>query len=272
MSSQFASAVDIFLDFVDIEEYVQLNRTRLFYTKLKNTIQKPLKIILLYGRPGTGKSMLLSKLYNDLQNSSNIYLYATPITEQQQFFKHLYKDIFKTTPPSDLDLYLFQEKLQELDKENTPVVLLDEAQLYPADLIEKIRLLADSRMIKFVITLHKTDEEDIIAKEHFQTRIWESIELNNMDKDELKVYIQTKLMQHSNIALANMFDEKSLEKIYNFTQGNFRTTNKLLYTLFTIYSWYESHSEGKYRDALTKATIQKELIEMAALEVGLLDD
>jgi len=28
-----------------------------------------------------------------------------------------------------------------------------------------------------IISLHKTENEDIIAKEHFQTRIWESIEL-----------------------------------------------------------------------------------------------
>ena len=63
--------------------------------------------------------------------------------------------------------------------DTVPLVLLDEAQLYSSSLMEKIRLLSDSRKIKFVITLHKTEEEDIIAKEHFQTRIWESIERNN---------------------------------------------------------------------------------------------
>ncbi len=57
------------------------------------------------------------------------------------------------------------------------VFLLDECQLYSEALMEKIRLLSDTRAIKFVITLHKTDNEDIIAKEHFKTRIWELWEL-----------------------------------------------------------------------------------------------
>ncbi len=40
------------------------------------------------------------------------------------------------------------------------VFLLDECQLYSEALMEKIRLLSDTRAIKFVITLHKTDNED----------------------------------------------------------------------------------------------------------------
>lgn len=272
MNKKFTHASDIFLDYVDVNGYVQLERTLFFYEKLKSNVQKPLKMILLYGKPGTGKSMLLNKLLNDMQENHYIYLYSTPIVDEYEFYKQLYKDIFQDEPKDDVSIHLLQEKLADIPKESTPIVLLDEAQLYPAALMERVRLLADSRLIKFVITLHKTEEEDLIAKEHFQTRIWESIELDNLRSNELKTYIQKKLMQHANLDIANMFDDHSIKHIYALTQGNFRTTNKLLYTLFAIYKWYEENDEGRYRTHIKRTYISKEIIEMAAIEVGLIHD
>lgn len=272
MNKKFTQASDIFLDFVDVNDYVQLERTLFFYEKLKANVKKPLKMILLYGKPGTGKSMLLNKLHNDMQQDNNIYLYSTPIVNEDEFYKKLHKDIFQEEIRESISIHILQEKLANIPKENTPIVLLDEAQLYPAKLMEQIRLLADSRLIKFVITLHKTEKEDIIAKEHFQTRIWESIELDNLRSSELKTYIQKKLMQHADLEIANMFDDRSIKHIYSLTEGNFRTTNKLLYTMFHIYKWYEENDEGKYKHHIKKANISREIIEMAAIEVGLIHD
>jgi len=36
-------------------------------------------------------------------------------------------------------------------------VFVDEAQLYPPVIVEKIRLLADTRKYKFIFTVHKTE-------------------------------------------------------------------------------------------------------------------
>ena len=268
MNSIYLNSKNVFIDTVNSKDYVQLDRVSIIYQSLKNSIKKPLKMILLYGKPGTGKSMFLTKLHHDLSPSQNIYLYETPILDESEFYKLLAQDIFETKYSGELNFTQFIKIVNSKKLESIPVVLLDEAQLYSEALMEKIRLLSDTRTIKFVITLHKTQKEDLIAKEHFKTRIWETIELKNSSKSELKIYIQKKLMKANCFDTANIFTEKTVHKIYKLTRGNYRDTNKLLYTLFDLYLSYEE------KDRLHKISTHKiptKLIEMAAIQTGLIN-
>ena len=268
MSSIFINSKDVFLDTINAKDYIQLDRVSTIYQSLKDSIKKPLKMILLYGKPGTGKSMFLAKLYNDLSSLNNLYLYETPILDENEFYKTLAQDIFGTKHKNTLNFTQFMQIVKEQKINQTPVVLLDEAQLYSEVLMEKIRLLSDTRSMKFVITLHKTEKEDIIAKEHFQTRIWETIELENASKTELKIYIQKKLMKANCFDTANMFTNKTVNKIYKLTNGNYRDTNKLLYTIFDIYDTYEQNS---HIYPLNTTQISNKFIEMAAIHTGLIN-
>ncbi|MDQ7061587.1 MAG: ATP-binding protein [Sulfurimonas sp.] len=230
--SIFENSKDVFLDTVNARDYVQLDRVSTIYQSLKDSVNKPLKMILLFGKPGTGKSMFLTKLYNDLATTKTVHLYQTPILDDSEFFKSLAHDLFNVTYQGELNFTQFMKIIEEHIVDDIPIVLLDEAQLYSNTLMEKIRLLSDTRKVKFVITLHKTEKEDLIAKEHFQTRIWETIELENASNMELKIYIQKKLMKSNCFDTANMFNKSAVNLIYKHTNGNYRDTNKLLYTLF----------------------------------------
>jgi len=268
MSSIYVNSKDVFLDIVNAKDYIQLDRVSTIYQALKDSIKKPLKMILLYGRPGTGKSMFLNKLHQDLSASQEVYLYKTPILDESEFFKTLAQDIFNTKYSGELNFTQFMKIVKATEGKEIPVVLLDEAQLYSEALMEKIRLLSDTRTVKFVITLHKTEKEDIIAKEHFQTRIWETIELENASSAELKIYIQKKLMKANYFDSANMFTSKSVSRIHKLTQGNYRDTNKLLYTLFELYSEYEK----THRLASIKTDqVSSKIIEMSAIHTGLIN-
>ena len=262
-NNTFSNSKEVFLDIVDLRDYVHLERLSYVYDSLKSTVQKPLKMLLLYGKPGTGKSMILSKLHEDLSDSQKIFIYKTPIVDESEFYKLLAQDILGIRYDGELNFTQFMKIVQKHKREEIPIILLDEAQLYSDMLMEKIRLLSDTRAVKFVIALHKTEKEDLIAKEHFQTRIWESIELGNASVEELKMYIQKKLMKVDCLDLANMFQDKAVRLIHKFTNGNYRDTNKILYTIFDIYEYYdESHNTN---------IISTKIIEMAAIHTGLID-
>jgi len=262
----FAGPKEVFLDIVDAKDYVQLDRVTSIYRSLKDAVKKPLKMILVYGRPGTGKSMMLSKLATDLSETEKILIYHTPILDESEFLRTLAKDLYDIKRSEELNFTEFMEIAEKHTSETIPIVLLDEAQLYSSALMEKIRLLSDTRDIKFVITLHKTEKEDLIAKEHFQTRIWESIELLNATSSELKIYIQKKLMMANSFDIANMFDDRNARYIHDLTHGNYRDTNKLLYALFDIYSWYEENQPTK----INYTSVSRKIIEMAGLHTGLI--
>jgi len=268
-SSIFENSKNIFIDSVSVRDYIQLDRVSTIYQSLKNSVKKPLKMILLYGKPGTGKSMFLTKLHHDLSSSQRVYIYQTPILDESEFFKSLAQDIFNVKYQGELNFTQFMLIVNKDESQDTqvPLVLLDEAQLYSSALMEKIRLLSDTRSVKFVITLRKTEKEDLIAKEHFQTRIWESIELENASATELKIYIQKKLMKANCFDSASMFSQRPVDLIYKITDGNYRDTNKLIYTLFDIYLWYEENNSSN----LNRTVVSNKIIEMSAIHTGLIN-
>ncbi len=266
-NSPFETPQNVFMDVVDVKDYVQLDRVSSIYQALKDSVKKPLKMILLFGKPGTGKSMLLNKLHSDLSKRQKVVIFHTPIIDESEFLITLAKELYDVEFASEVNFTQFDKIASRFKFEEIPLLLLDEAQLYSASLMEKIRLLSDSRKIKFVISLHKTEKEDIIAKEHFQTRIWESIELVNATRAELKIYIQKKLMKANSFDVANMFNDNNIKTVHKHTNGNYRDTNKLMFSLFQIYSWYEENQPTK----INYASITPKIIEMAAIHTGLLD-
>lgn len=266
-SSIFQNSKNVFLDTVNAKDYIQLDRVSTIYQSLKDSVNKPLKMILLYGKPGTGKSMFLTKLYIDLSATKTVYLYKTPILDDNEFFKRLAQDLLNVKYKGELNFTQFMKIVEEHIIKDIPIILLDEAQLYSSSLMEKIRLLSDTRKVKFVISLHKTEKEDLIAKEHFQTRIWETIELENASSVELKIYIQKKLMKANCFDTANMFQNRSVKLIHKLTNGNYRDTNKLLYTMFDIYTQYIENNPSK----VDTSKISNKLIEMSALHTGLIN-
>ena len=140
----FENSRDVFLDTVNPKDYVQLDRVSTIYQSLKDSVKKPLKMILLFGKPGTGKSMFLSKLYEDLSTTQKIYLYKTPIVDESEFYKSLAQDIFNVRYSGELNFTQFMKIVEKYKEEQVPLVLLDEAQLYSNVLMEKIRLLSDT--------------------------------------------------------------------------------------------------------------------------------
>lgn len=270
MSSFFTNIKDIFLE-GDVFDYVTLDKSVFTYEKLVKSLQKPLKLILFFGKPGTGKTFLLKKIYKDLATSQNIIFFPQPFFNESSFFTTLYEQIFQKKQEHSIEGYeefleLYKEKTKNYSKRKSITVLLDEAQLYPSELIEKIRLLSDTRLFKFLFTVHKTEKEDVLAKDYFTTRIWESIELPNSSLVEVRSYLEKKFLIHKKFEYYSLFSPSHITFIFHITNGNLRTINKLMYKFFEICEYYEKHIPS------TVSSKQAKLkhLEMAAISSGLI--
>jgi type II secretory pathway predicted ATPase ExeA len=269
MSSKYSIVKDIFIDSVEKDAYVDLEYAVENYKILESSLEKPLKMLLLFGKPGTGKSMLLNKLYHNLKEHREIHYFDAPILSEKSFLQRIFESISSKSIPQNMRVNFdgLLKYCQTLKGKREIVFLLDECQLYSESLMEKIRLLSDTRVIKFVITLHKTDNEEIIAKEHFKTRIWEVIEMRNVTVYDLELYITKKLVKKGFMEIANMLSKKDFIYIHTCTKGNFRETNKYLYTIFDIYQYYDEVEPHK----LSKRKFSKKILEMGAIRLGYID-
>ncbi|MBE0490852.1 MAG: ATP-binding protein [Sulfurospirillum sp.] len=264
MNNNFTEIKKIFVD-GEVFDYVNLDKSAQAYEKLVQALDKPLKLILFFGKPGAGKTFLLQKIYNDFRNKKKIVFFPRPFFDEKEFLKNLYFEVFHETHEifGGYDEFLSVTNKKFDNPKESVTVLIDEAQLYPPDLIEKIRLMADSRRYKFLFTVHKTEQEDLLAKDYFQTRIWESIELQNSSLHEIKNYIEKKMVFHNRLDFLALFHDSHYKQIKKFTDGNLRTINKFLFKLFEILEYYEQH-----KPSLVRGKLKAKYLEMAAIAAG----
>lgn len=261
-----------FVDDNDTGEYVKLDKSVVAYRKICSALDKPLKIILFYGKPGSGKTFLLRKIFMDLKEQRELILFLQPFFEQSDFTKAIC-EFLKIPVAANIDelLTYFRENIQIDPRTNAPskqiILMLDESQLYPQDLIEKIRLMADTRFFKILFTVHKTEKEDVLAKDYFKTRIWESIEFEPCTFDEIKMYIEKKLTFIGKESYFKNFTKNHLMSLWKYSSGNLRMLNKLLYKVYELLEYYEATKPSQNQSPKNI----KKVIEMAGIDAGVLN-
>jgi len=266
MISRYEEAKNVFIDSIDVDDYVELDASITAYEHLQHSMDKPLKMILLFGPPGTGKSILLNRIAKNLKHQKEIYYFDVPAINEREFFHKLFKVLTNKEIPknTEINFSALVDFCKKLRGKREIIILLDEAQMYSTETMEKVRLFSDSRAVKFVLSMHQTKDENIIEKEHFKSRIWEVIELNNANREDQKTYIHKKLLKQNLFEIADSIHDKDMKLIHTFTQGNFRECNKLLFTIFEICEYYDKNEPNK----ISYARIPQRIIEMAALKLG----
>ena len=189
-------------------------------------------ILFLLGEPGSGKSFLLKLLQKEYPQK---YILQTDPFFSKEEFLEIHNDI------------------------SGKIVLMDEAQLLSIEMIEFLRLLSD-KGVQVVLSMHKKEGEKIISYPQFKSRYVQKLYMPSMEFEEVKKYVFPKFIKHNK---HNLIDEKSLKKIYSFTKGNFRFTKKFVFTSLLLL-------EFSLKNVLKYTTIDKCIIEMAAIELGLL--
>jgi len=269
MNSKYYVAKNAFVDSIDVDDYIELDSSVIAFKQLEESLEKPLKLILLFGRPGTGKSILLNRLNSKYKHKKEMYYFDTPVSIRQEFLKNVFQVITNKKLPknTEVNFAVLVDFCKKMRDQREIIMILDEAQMYSSEIMETVRLLADTRSIKFLLSFHQVNDENLIEKEHFKSRIWKMIELKNVSNEDQAVYIHKKLLKKNLFEVANSLNPKDMKLIYQFTQGNYRECNKFMFTLFEICAYYEIHEPSK----IDNAFISKKIIEMAALKLGYID-
>lgn len=251
----YKTAKEVFFESKDPKDYVALDSNIVYLESLKSAVAKKFKFILITGEPGVGKSMLLKRAYFELKDPE-IFLIEHPFFSLQEFKK-------------DISYKLFGKKIELLEvaseAQNIFTLFLDEVQLYNDELLEYLRLLSDTQKFRFVLALHTDQESEKLQQKHFATRTYKKFHLTPPNWQELQIYIQKKLLQASLNDIARGIDAKRTKLIYRFTKGNFRQTDKLLFTLFDILDFFYTHHPSK----INSQKIPIKYIEMSAMHLGL---
>jgi DNA transposition AAA+ family ATPase len=150
-------------------------------------------------------------------------------------------------------------------KDSNFIIVIDEAQLLSKDMIEIIRILADSKAFWFVLAMHKHESKKILNAPQFFSRPHKILELNKLQKSEYKDYIYLKLKDTDKPYLATDLNTKYLNFIYKHTKGNFREFKKLLHTTFLLLNYAQKNNKAKYQN------LSKSILTMAAIQNGLID-
>ncbi len=187
-------------------------------------------IIFLLGAPGSGKSFMLS--YIKSLFPQNYLLITEPFESKEEFFKK----------------YELNQK-----------ILIDEAQLLSLEMIEFLRILSD-RGHQVILSMHEKEGEKIAYLPQFNSRYTQKIYMKPLSFEEFEKYVVTKFIKHEKKELIN---RKMLKKIYKFTKGNFRLSKKFVFTALNLLNY-------SYKNALRYKTLDRCIVEMSAIELGLL--
>lgn len=267
MRNRFKIAKNAFLDNIIIKDYIELESSLIAFRQLADSIDKPFKMIILFGKPGTGKSILLKNLFEKKKYQKELFYIDTPSNSEKEFLEQIFYAFTGEYVPdgNEVNFLGLTSYAKSIFGKKEFIFLLDEAQMYGLVILEKIRLLSDTGSVKFIMALHQNNKEELLAHSHFSSRIWEMIELKNVDKEEQSTYINKKLLKKNLFDISNDIKERDFKLIFKFTNGNFRECNKLMYTIFEICEFYEDTQPSRVKN-LNKTFY--EFIQMAGLKLG----
>ena len=230
--ADFRKIAKIFEDRIEGISFYETRATLRIKNELLNILDTQIRqLIFLIGEPGTGKSVFLAKL-PDIATNFNVMRFHTPFFEPVDFVKQLLDKKGIKVEGFSLEQMIAQA-VDEYKNSNT-IIAIDEAQLLSKDMVELLRILADSKAFWFILAMHKHESQKILQEPQFASRAHKVLQMQGLEYDEVREYIAKELLQEGEYLLQEELTKKVCKEIYRYTKGNFRDTKKILYQIFLL--------------------------------------
>ena len=261
----FEGAKELFRDVIDTRHYFDSLSAEVGKNKILKAIkEKNAPLIFVIADPGEGKSYIL-KLTNEQIKKEHLTIFIDhPFFDKRDILKMLYDAKKKPFDPS-ISFNTLKEEIVKEYKDTNHTIFLDEAQLLNEEQFELIRILSDTKVFQFVLSMHKEEGLAILEKKHFKSRTKVVVHLRSLSVDEVRRYIDSTLLLNGHGDIFQMFEKPHIELISKYTKGNFRIVKKYLYTLFELLAYAKEAGLTKYQK------INRCILDMSALDIGLID-
>ncbi len=259
--STFETAAEIFESSFSPENYFESLSAEFTKNTLIDSIKRgDVPLIFLLGEPGVGKTYMLHLLKKELSDSHRILMAQEPFSTPESFLQFLLGH-----DSHNLSLSELKERVLVMYQDMPHLIMVDEAQLLDENVLEYIRILSDTKVFNFMLSLHKDEGELILKKPHFASRDHRSVTLGILEPVEVKNYMQSQLLRHGLGDLGTMFADKELKMIATYTSGNFRMLKQLYKSIFTLMHDAKVHGHKDY------TTPNSCIVTMAAIDLGCID-
>lgn len=189
--------------------------------------------LLLTGDVGTGKTTLINALLNLIGDETVVATVPDPNLEKLDFFNyiaHAFNLDREFTSKGSFLVHFSQFLHDTYHQGKKTLLIIDEAQRIPQELLEEIRLLSnferhDTKLLNIFFVGQNEFNTILLMEENraVRQRITVNYNIEPLTKAETKEYIRHRLKTAG--STKQLFDDKALQEIYVFSQGYPRLIN-----------------------------------------------
>jgi general secretion pathway protein A len=220
--------------------FVPTKRHNEALTALYYGVRRHKGFVVVTGEVGTGKTMLLRCLLGLLKESKDVtYAYVfNGRLSPTEFLQYILSDFGVPASGKNKSELLFdlgKFLALQCSKKMTTVLIVDEAHLLSADILEEVRLLSnleteDDKLLQILLVGQpELDEKlDSVGLRQLKQRIAFRTQLLPLDADETKLYIEQRLQIAGASRDRNpLFSEETIAEVYRHSRGLPRLINTL---------------------------------------------
>lgn len=202
---------------------------------LKYAIREGKSFTVLTGEVGSGKTILVRKLLNQLNGVARTCYIFNPIMNRSDFLEFICRDlgmeVQEGLSDGKLVAALHEFLLKCFENREKVFLIIDEAQALDPDLLDLVRMLTNLETSKTkllnVMLLGQPELTDILNTERFKPlkqRVTVRFDLKPLNREETGEYILYRIKKAKSRDL-RIFDKGSIDEIYKYSRGIPRLIN-----------------------------------------------